>query len=249
MRRTCVFFINLLFFINPVIVRSQDTILFPLKIRAGLDITGPATYFLDKERLSLEGFLSLDRNEKMAYVIEGGYLKYNYSQYNYEFQTNGMFLRAGVNFNLLKPEMSVGKYWAGIGFRYGLSLFHTEVPSFQTENYWGTYNSSIPGRTSIGHFIEASPGVRTELFKNLSIGWSIRLRLLISGGGNKDIRPIYFPGFGNSGKITNAGINYYILWEIPYKTKKVITIPEVEEEEIPEEEFTQEGVQQNNYPY
>ncbi len=249
MRRTCVFFINLLFFLNPVIVNSQDTILFPLKIRAGADITGPAIYMLEKDRMSIEGFFSLDRNEKMAYVIEGGYVNYKYSQYNYDFHTNGMFLRAGVNFNLLKPEMSAGKYWAGIGFRYGLSLFSSEVPSFSIENYWGTYNSSIPARTSNGHFIEVSPGVRTELFKNLSIGWSIRLRLLISGGGNKDLRPVYLPGFGNSGKITNAGINYYIVWDIPFKTKKVITIPEVEEEEIPEEDISREGVQQNNFPY
>ncbi|NMC39418.1 MAG: hypothetical protein GYA41_13945, partial [Bacteroidales bacterium] len=76
--------------VNPFIVRSQDTIIFPLKFRTGVDITGPVISFSDKERLSLEGFLSLDRNEKMAYVIEGGYLKYKYSQYNYVYQTSGM---------------------------------------------------------------------------------------------------------------------------------------------------------------
>ncbi|HNR42298.1 MAG TPA: DUF6048 family protein [Bacteroidales bacterium] len=252
MRRTCVFFISLLLFFHSVSARAQDTIEFPLKIRIGMDVAGPAISYYNRDRLSLEGVLSLDRNEKMAYVLEGGYLKFNYSQYNYDYRTEGVFMRAGVNFNLLKPETSTGKYWAGVGLRYGLSLFSTEVPFFRKENYWGTYNSSLPGRTSAGHFIEVSPGVRTELFKNLSIGWSVRLRLLISGGGGRDLRPIHFPGFGNSGKITNAGINYYIVWEIPFKTKKVIRIPETEEEE--EEETPVEGlpgneVPQNAFPY
>lgn len=249
MRRTYVFFISLLVFIYTGIIHAQDTIIFPLKIRAGLDISGPVIYFTDKDKLSFEGFLSLDRNEKMAYVLEGGYVNYKYSQYNYNYLTNGIFLRAGVDFNLLKPEMSSGKYWAGIGLRYGLSVFSSETPTFQTESYWGTYTSSVPRRSSVGHFIEVSPGVRTELFRNLSIGWSFRLRLLISGGGGKDLRPIYFPGYGNSGKTTNAGINYYIIWNIPYKTKRVITKPEVQEEETEEEEIPENRVQQYQNPY
>ncbi len=236
MRRTYGFFISILILFSPGILLAQDTIQFPLKIRAGFDISGPAVYFADKNKLGLEGYLSADRNEKMSYVLEAGHLKYQYSQYNYNYLTKGIFFRGGVDFNLLKPETSMGKYWAGIGLRYGLSIYNSETPAFQTENYWGTLKSSIPERTNVGHFIEVAPGVRTELFRNVSIGWSIRLRLLISGGGGKDLRPIYFPGFGNSSKGTNAGINYYLLWSIPYKSKRVIIKPEVKEEE-PEEEM------------
>jgi hypothetical protein len=99
----------------------------------------------------------------------------------------------------------------------------------------------------MGHFLEVAPGFRTELFRNLSIGWSVRLRLLLSGGGGKDLRPICFPGFGNSSKTVNAGINYYIVWSIPIKTKRIITKPEVEEEETEEPEGTEmqnQGFQQ-----
>jgi hypothetical protein len=59
---------------------------------------------------------------------------------------------------------------------------------------------------------------------------------LISGGGGKDLSPIYFPGYGNGGKRTAAGISYFLTWNIRYKTKTVITKPEVPEETEENEE-------------
>jgi hypothetical protein len=79
--------------------------------------------------------------------------------------------------------------------------------------------------------------VRAELFKNFSIGWTIRLNLLISGGRGRDLKPVYIPGFGNGGKNVSAGINYYLVWSIRYKTQRVITKKEVQqEEEEPEQQ-------------
>lgn len=217
-------------------LKGQDTVMFPLKIRAGVDIAGPGIYAGNKDNLSLEGYISFDRNEKTSYVFEAGYLDYKYSQYNYSYKSNGVFARLGADFNMLNPSSSAGKHWAGIGLRYGIGIFKAETPSYEYNNYWGSITSSIPSRASTGHFIEVVPGVRTELFRNFSMGWNIRLKLLIAGGGGKDLRPIYFPGYGNGGKRTAAGITYYISWNIPYKTKRVITLPEEpeEEEETPE---------------
>lgn len=223
--------------LSGTLLKGQDTVMFPLKIRAGFDIAGPGIYAGNKDNLSLEGYISYDRNEKISWVIEAGYLDYKYSQYNYSYKSNGVFARLGADFNLLQPSASAGKHWAGIGIRYGIGFFKAETPSFEYNNYWGSYGSSIPSRASTGHFLEVAPGVRTELFRNFSMGWNIRLKLLVAGGGGKDLRPIYFPGYGNSGKRTAAGISYYLSWNIPYKTKRVVTQPEEpeEEEEIPEE--------------
>lgn len=241
MRRMSAYSISLLLFLGGSCLKAQDTVLFPLKIRAGVDFAGPVIYLTDKNNLNLEGYLSYDRNEKMSYVFEAGHLNYKYSQYNYDYRSKGVYARIGVDFNLLKPETSLGKYWAGIGLRYGLSFFSSETPSFQYENYWGTVTSSIPSKKSTGHFIEVAPGVRTQIFKHLSIGWTIRMNLLISGGGGKDLRPIYFPGYGNGGNRASAGFSYFISWNIPYRIKTVITKPEAPEE--PDETET-EGVNQ-----
>jgi hypothetical protein len=235
MRRTCAYFISFLILAVPCLVKGQDSLLFPLNIKAGIEISGPVIYLTDENNLSVEGFVSYDRNEKMTFVLEGGYVKYKYSQYNYDYRTKGSFARAGVDFNLLKSDISKGKYWAGLGLRYGVSTFNSETPSFQHENYWGTTTSSIPSRTSWGHFVEVAPGIKTEVFKNLSFGWTIRLRLLISAGTGKDLRPIYFPGFGRGGKSTSAGISYFMILNIPYKTISVKIKEEVQVTEEPEE--------------
>ncbi len=231
MRRISAYFFSLILFLKACNLLAQDTVLFPLKLRAGIDIAGPGIYLSDKNNLSVEGYISFDKSEKMALVLEAGYLNFKYSQYNYDYTSKGAFARFGADFNLLKPEVSEGKYWAGIGLRYGVSLFNSETPSFQYENYWGTVISSLPSKKAMGHFIEVAPGVKTEIFRNFSMGWTIRLKLLISGGGGKDLRPIYFPGYGNGGRRTTAGISYFLTWNIPYKTKTVITKPEAIEEE------------------
>lgn len=232
MRKTYAYCISLLLFLNsfPGQVKAQDTLLIPLKIKIGMEVSGPAIYFFEKKNLNAEGYIAVDLNEKVSAVLGAGYLNFAYSQYNYSYLNKGMFLRAGADFNLLKPEKSMGKYWAGIGLRYGLSVFSSEVPSYRKENYWGITSSSIAQKTNWGHFLEVTPGVRAEVFRNFSIGWTISLRKLIYSGTGKDLPPIYFPGFGNGAKKVSTGLNYFIVWNIPYKKINVILKKEVPEE-------------------
>ena len=210
-------------------VHAQDTILFPLKMKAGLELSGPVIYFTDKNNLSAEGYFSMDINHTTSLVLAAGYLNYKFSQYNYDYLNKGIFFRTGADFNLRKPEVFSDKYWAGIGIRYGLSIFTSETPSFKETNYWGTTISSISPVTSTAHFLEVTPGLRSEVFRNFSIGWSISLRMLLYSGTGKDIRPIYFPGFGKGGNTFSTGISYYMVWSIPYKTLKYIVKPEAPE--------------------
>lgn len=232
MRRTFAYFISLLLisFCSLLQAYSQDTILIPLKIKAGLEVSGPAIHYFDKNILNTEAYISVDMNEKISAVLGGGYLKYKYSQYNYTFNDKGMFIRTGLDFNLLKPDKSQGKYYAGIGLRYGLSVFTSETPSFQHTDYWGITSSSIAQKTNWAHFLEVTPGVRTEIFRNFSMGWTISLRMLLYTGTGKDLRPIYIPGFGNGANRISTGIGYFFVWSIPYKKITVIMKKDVPEE-------------------
>jgi hypothetical protein len=221
---------------KPAATVPPDTVTFPLTIRAGVDISGPVIYLTDKNNLTVEGYLSADLNEKRSLYLGGGYSNYKYSQYNYSYVTNGFFIKAGVDFNLMKPQTAKGKYWAGVGLHYGLSSFSYEIPELSHDNYWGTTTASLPTQSLWSHFIEASPGFRAQFFGNVTIGWSISLRKMIYSGGGKDIRPIYIPGYGLAASSFSAGINYYIIWNFRYKTIKVLIKKEQPEE--PEEETT-----------
>jgi hypothetical protein len=87
-----------------------------------------------------------------------------------------------------------------------------------------------------GHFLEITPGVRTELFNGVTIGWNVYMRLLISAGAGKDLNPIWMPGFGDASSRMTTGAEYYVSFSIPYKKIKVIIKPKrVEEDEEGEE--------------
>jgi hypothetical protein len=232
MWRTFAYSINILFFLSCSLIRvqAQDTVLVPLKIRVGLEVSGLSLYYTDKNVYNAEGYISVDLNGKRSLILAAGYLDYKYAQYNYSYLNNGVFIRAGMDFNLLSPDKALGKYWAGIGLSYGLSRFNSEVPVFIQTDYWGTKVYSISPKTDWGHFLEASPGVRAEIFNHFSIGWSISIRMLLYTTTGKDLRPIFFPGFGNGTKTFSTGLSYFFVWNIPYKKIKFIPKKEVKEE-------------------
>lgn len=225
MKKIYVYIISLCFTlistIRPLV--AQDTIDFPLKLKIGFEMAGPVEYYTNKNILKTEGFFSADLDEKRTIILSAGFVNYKYSQYNYDYLNKGYFLRTGVDFNLLNPEKSRGRYWAGIGLHYGLSRFTSETTTFSQDNYWGTTTASIPNKSSWGHFLEATPGIKTEIFKNVSIGWSVSLRLLLYTGTAKDLRPIYFPGYGSGGKKASTEISYWLTWNIPFRKIRIIT--------------------------
>jgi hypothetical protein len=224
--------------------QKADSVVIPLRISAGLEISGPVIYFTDKSTLNLEGFVSGDINEKMSVFLGTGYSDFSYSQYNYNFTAKGIYFRVGPDFNLLRPEMAVGKYWAGLGIHYGLSNFSYETSSYRHDNYWGSVTSSLPGQSGWAHYLEVSGGFKAELFRNFNIGWLINVRKMVYSGADKNLPPIYYPGYGNGGKTISFGLNYYISWSIPYKKIKVKIKPEpVEEPEEDEETQNQDETQ------
>src|SRR5450759_4657008 len=133
MWRTFAYSFSLLFILNFgwIQIQAQDTIPIPLKIKVGMEVSGPAIYYSDKNILNAEGYISVDLNEKRAVMFAAGYLNYKYSQYNYSYLNRGSFIRIGIDFNLLKPDKSLGKYWAGIGLR---SVSYTHLRAHETRH-------------------------------------------------------------------------------------------------------------------
>jgi hypothetical protein len=234
MRRISAYFISLLMIAlaNPAMAQDKDSIKVPLNIRTGFDIYGPAYYSFNRDNLTMEGYAAFDYDSKKSFVIESGYQNFKYSQYNYDYQSKGVFFKFGADFNLIKPFPAEGKYYGGIGVRYGISFYSSGVPSFKRDNYWGIGTGSISSANHVAHFVEVNPGIRTQIFRNVSIGWNIRLRLLVSGGTGSNQKAVSIPGFGNGTKVFSPGINYYISFNIPYKS--VYVKPEIEKAPEPE---------------
>jgi len=217
MRRISAYIISTALIALGSLVSAQDTIPFVYKIKIGADVFGPAYYIYDQNNLTVEGFISVDIDTNKAVVLETGYHNFKYTQYNYDYQGGGIFFRAGMDFDFFDPKISKGQYWAGVGLKYGLSIFSYEVPRLEYDNYWGTASSTLPLSSHAAHFVEVSPGIRTILFGNLSIGFTVRLRILLYAGTSSNLKPIDIPGYGNGTKGFSPGLNYYIIYSIPYK--------------------------------
>jgi hypothetical protein len=224
----------LIFFSGPALVQGQDTIPIPLKIRIGIEASGPVTYYSDKNILNEEAYISVDLDEKRSVLLDAGFLNFKYSQYNYSSMNKGTYVRAGMDFNLLKPDKSQGKYWMGIGLSYGLSRFSSETPYFEHTDYWGTTSSSLPVKMNWAHFLVVTPGVRAEIFKHFSMGWSVNLRLLVHTSSGSDLKSVDIPGFGNGTKTLTGSLSYYLVWNIPFK--KINAIMQKPAPEEPDED-------------
>ena len=218
-------------------LQAQDTIMFPLKLRAGLDLMGASKYFYDKGNANLEVFFSADRNEKLSAIFIAGKGDYAYSRCRddsfmmYDFNSKGIYFKTGVDFNLLNPKKAAGKYSFGVGLRYGVTNYSYDATEINFENYWGRYQTSIQKNRAWGHYLEAAPTIRAEVFKNLSLGWSVSIKKLISSGTGKDIKPVYIPGYGDGSKSFSFALNYSIMWSKQYKEKRVIIHPREDETE------------------
>lgn len=233
-KRTCIFFISL-FLSAATPLLSQDTVTVPLNIRAGFDLSGPLINFLDRDLISYGILGSADINSAVAVTAGIRYSSFNSSSVLYDFRSRGLSFTAGADYNFIKANVAKGKYYAGIGLRYGLSLYNEEAPVISYTNEWGTGEASVQAGRHTGHFLEITPGVRTELFPGVTIGWNLYMRLLISAGAGKDLKPVWMPGFGSGTSGMTTGAEYYISLSIPYRKIKVFIKPKVQQSEDDED--------------
>jgi hypothetical protein len=244
-KRTCICFISLFLLIGSRAV-SQDTVTVPLHIRAGFDISGPILHLLNNDISSYGVLASLDLNQALSLDAGLRYTSFSSVEYNYDYSSQGTSLVIGAGYNFMKPKTAQGKYYAGIGLRYGLSFYSQEASGIKYTNAWGEGESVLPLSHHTGHFLEITPGVRTELFNGVTIGWNVYMRLLISAGAGEDLNPMWMPGYGDATKGMRTGAEYYVSFSIPYKKIKVIIKPKREEEEDEEGDTGTEGSETTN---
>ncbi|MCI0523121.1 MAG: DUF6048 family protein, partial [Bacteroidales bacterium] len=207
---------------------AQDTVTIPLNVRAGFDISGPVMHLIGSDLVSYGAIASVDFNEQYSASMRLRYSSYSISEYNYDFQSSGVSVVVSGDYNFLKPKVSGGKYFTGMGFGYGLSFYSQEASRIEYTNPWGTGSDSFSPSSHTGHFIEVTPGVRTELFPGVALGWNLVVRMLISSGAGRDIKPVWMPGFGDATSRMSTGAEYYVSITIPYKKIRVVIKPKKE---------------------
>src|SRR6056297_1015646 len=186
-------------------------------VKGGLNIGRFTDFIFKPERFSLEGSVDLNFGNKYFAVAEGGYSNTNLEKENYNYSSEGYFIKLGFDYNMLKKYPTD---FLGVGVRIGRSSFSQDANNvIIADSHWGNIPINIPSENVSTYWLEGSFGLKTEIFENIYLGWSASIKLKLSGG-DPGFEPYNIPGYGNGINAINLGVNYYIYYQIPFNRKK-----------------------------
>ena len=145
-----------------------------------------------------------------------------------DFNTNGNFLKLGVNYNVYNNRKGLDNE-IYVGFRYGIAKFNQKLNSYtiyDLDHYWNQNNvNRITNFNDLtANWFELVLGFNAEILKNTYIGISLRLNRLLNQKSPENFSNLYIPGFNKVLEENNfgVGITYSIFYQIPIfkKNKK-----------------------------
>lgn len=224
------YIISLIFLLIGFIAQAQDTIAKPkyfdtYGLRIGTDLIKASRNFWDKNYNGFEisGDYRLDKKKYVA--IEFGIEDKFTEEDQLTFTTKGMFIRAGLDYNVYENWLDMNNM-IFIGGRYGFASMSQTLNSYniyETNSYFQNqtiYPNSTTNALS-AHWLEFIAGVKAEVAKNLYLGFTFRMKLLLAQKQPADFENLYIPGYGKkfSGSM-GAGFNYSISYNIPLFKKQ-----------------------------
>ena len=197
---------------------AQDKLERQVFVRTGIDLSRFAMPFInDFGHSGLE--LSLDTELKYRYfpTLEAGYsqIKDHTELHNYDLYGN--YFRVGFNYNVIKYKHRLDRNMFFIGARYGYTSFYHQADKIVIANQWGITETSFPEAQLNAHWFEGIIGLRGEIVKNIYMGYTIRVKQMLSHSDYGNYTPYWVPGFGKATKSMVIGISYSIFYAIPIK--------------------------------
>ncbi len=181
-------------------------------IRLGIDVSAIGRSFYEPEVRQIEFSVDSELIRNFFFNLEGGVLRVNSEQETFSYKSSGYFVRAGTDFNLLGRPDPGQKDLVLFGLRYAYAYLNHESPFFDLENpYWGSYSGSIDPSGYHAHWFELTGGVRTEVFKNLFVGWTLRTKVPLYKTAEPEIEPYYIAGLGY-GKLNTPVMVHFSLF-------------------------------------
>lgn len=209
-----------------------DSIPFFNGLSIGVDLFGPGAYLLGSEEFSSEVSLKVNLKNKYIPAIEfgmGGADTWNETGIHYK-SKSAPYFRIGMDYNTMSKKKNK-KNFLYVGFRYAFTSFNYNVASLpQNDPIWKDqinnpplqdeiWGGSIPfqqtGIKGSMQWLEVLAGVKINIYKNLNMGWALRVKHKLSASSNDFGNLWYVPGFGKYAT-TNLGITYSIIYQLPF---------------------------------
>ena len=207
---------------------NKDKILTINKLNLGLDLFKPIKSSSDGDNLNYEIVGDLQLTENLYLAGEYGIVDRIIEDENINFNSSGSFLRIGFNYNMFEN-------WVGmdnsiyLGLRYATSNFSNKIINYTVRNQDSYFSNLVENDFQTieysglsGNWIEIIAGLKVETFKNVYLGFSLRLNKLLSDSEPDNFDTLFIPGFN---KVTDdntfgSGFNYTLTYSIPLRKKK-----------------------------
>lgn len=211
--------------------KDDEIVYFPLYngISVSLDLFGLGAGVLGSDFLSTEIGVEVDLKNRYMPVLEVGYGSTDtWSDTGIHYKSSAPYFRIGMNYNTMYKKGNPNYLY--VGFRYGFSSFKYDVgnvpvtddiygggmdnPAMQ-DNIWG---GSVPYykegvKASMG-WLEALVGVRAHIYKNIYMGWTVRMRYRKNCSFDENSDPWYIPGYGKY-DTPKLGMTYTLIYKLP----------------------------------
>lgn len=206
----------------------KDKLLTINKLSLGVDLFKPIKSSSDGDNLNYEIVGDLQLTENLYLAGEYGIVDRIIEDENINFNSSGSFLRIGFNYNMFEN-------WVGmdnsiyLGLRYATSNFSNKIINYTVRNQDSYFSNLVENDFQTieysglsGNWIEIVAGLKVETFKNVYLGFSLRLNKLLSDSEPDNFDTLFIPGFN---KVTDentfgSGFNYTLTYSIPLRKKK-----------------------------
>lgn len=185
----------------------------------GADVFGFLNQALGSDIMTTEASVEVNLRNRFFPVVELGYgsIDTTDDETGIYYKTAAPFFRVGMNYNVFYKKPHLPGYFT-VGLRYGFSSFDYDVkaPELADPN-WG--HTQVPidytGVKSNAGWLELVLGLKTQVYKNFYMGFTVRYRSRLHMTKNENSEPYYIPGYGR-GKSNNYGITYNLIYKLPF---------------------------------
>lgn len=205
-------------------------------LRVGIDLYKISRSFYDKNYTGLEIVGDFRIRKKYYLAGEIGNENKTTDDDQLNFTTKGTYFKIGFDYNAHENWLNL-ENMIYVGLRYGISSFSQQLNTYKIYNsdpYFEAGGSIDSGEKYSGlsaQWGEVVIGVKTKVFDNFFVGFSLRGNRLFSNKKPSEFDNLYIPGFnrtynGNFG----VGFNYTVSYLLPIYKKKNIPKTEVKVE-------------------
>ena len=107
-----------------------------------------------------------------------------------------------------------------IGFRYGSSSYSDKMTWTIRDSYWGDASDTDTNESLKANWIELVMGLKVQVWKQLFLGMTGRLKLSPNVKGEEELLSFEIPGYGRAAQSSYWGFNYNVYWRFPFKKQE-----------------------------